>query len=422
MKQKEIEDFIYFLTNSKNLTKAQRHKRDQLLANVCVSLSKRPQPRDSDSVENTQEEDTQQKTESETKAETTNAPVEENKVYNKDKHRNGIDSKYISPKNIQSFLREFNQDGVLKYTCHIIDYKEVREDICKECSTEEYDFFKHFELICKRFDDLRQTYKKQEIYLSPNIISLISVYLTGKDLNGKKEKWSANEIEYGWGCNSIIEWAKQHPHIIPNPGKNIAISQKNSGFILPSTFWSETTGDRILDFSNLVIFFKSQFHIRQDNSLRTILTYTNNRIWTKSNVNILFSTNNFNDGVELFTDVDKLLQAYNKIIRICIDNSDSSEPVQIELSFYDDLNNNRTFFEIHHKNSCYKKSLKNSIERIGESQAQLIKNQINGLCDLYVESKFSDGKCARINLWDKLPKLDYEQVEEAIGVKYILVF
>ena len=37
MKQKEIENFIYFLTNSKNLTKAQRLKRDQLLAKMVTT-------------------------------------------------------------------------------------------------------------------------------------------------------------------------------------------------------------------------------------------------------------------------------------------------------------------------------------------------------------------------------------------------
>ena len=56
-----------------------------------------------------------------------------------------------------------------------------------------------------------------------------------------------------------------------------------------------------------------------------------------------FVENNFNDNVELFTDIDKLTQAYQKIIEICIENRrDKNDPIQVNLSFFDDAESKST--------------------------------------------------------------------------------
>lgn len=343
------------------------------------------------------------------------------------KHRTGINSKiqYISPKNIQRFLHEFNQDDILKYTCHLIDTDEVVTAICKECATEEYDFTKHVELIRSRFYTLVQRLNKEGVSINSKIYAQVSTYLTGasgKNDEREKKDWSSNKIEINWNCAQIQEWATQNPHIIPSPGKNIARKQKNNGYILPSAFNSDRTGTRIKSFADLVIFFKSQFHIRQDNTLRSILQIVNKR-WKEEDVNIAFIDGQFNDSVELFTDVDKLIQAYEKIIDICIENrSDNKEPIQIQLSFYDDANSKETFFCIHHTNTTYRKTSKNATERIGDKHSSLITNQINGLCDLYVEAKFGDGACGKLNLWDGESALHLQSLQDIIGVKYILRF
>ena len=198
---------------------------------------------------------------------------------------------------------------------------------------------------------------------------------------------------------------------------------QNNGFKLEDSFKSKTSERRIKSFSEIVLFFKDQFHIRTDNSLRSIIEYVN-RQWNSKDLAITFSNANFYDNVDLFTDIDKLRQAYVSIIKLCLDcRKDDSTPVNIELSFYDDRETNHAYFVIHHVNSIYKKTLKNAKERIGESQSHLIKKMINGLCDLFIEAEFEGHECGRINLWDNNPELTAIPLEESInGVKYIMRF
>lgn len=411
MEQKELQEFLYFFTHNKSLTRTQQFKRDALLARDFVKNSGK-----SDGLPESKVKDESDK---------------DKNIVPKDhsgKHRSGVieGTKYTSPKNIQMFLREFNQDDVLKYTCHQIDTDEVIDNICKECSIEKYDFAKHSELIRKHFELLTQKFKQNEIHLDSKMYALISTYLTGtsgkKDQREKKD-WSSNGIDINWNSPQILEWAKEHPHVVPAPGKNIAKKQKSNGYTLPSAFKSNITGTRIKSFSDLVIFFKSQFHIRKDNSLRTILEKVSSK-WKPEDVQISFVESGFNDSVELFTDVDKLIQAYQKIVEICIENrSEDNEPIQIQLSFYDDAETKSTFFCIHHLNTVYKKTSKNSTERIGTAHSNLISKQINGLSDLYIEARFGDGVSGRLNLWDENDEFKFQSLQEDItGVKYILRF
>lgn len=403
MEQQELQEFIYFFTRSKQLSKTQERKRDYLLARDCDPINNETQSVFSETNNS-----------SERISDFTSKTAEI-------KHRHGVEAKYISPKNIQQFLRDYNQDPVLKYTCHLIDADEVISSINNECDSNTYDFFKHIALIQKHLLSLLKSYEGRKIFLSPNIISLIHVYLTGKDIKGNSRTWSANKIDINWSCDELIAWVNKNPGKIPNPGPNIVRKQNCSGFSLTAAFLSETTGVRIKSFSQLVIFFKSQFHIRSDNSLKSILSHVNQR-WNATDVIFSFSKERFNDNLELLTDVDKLIQSYIKIISLCIECKSEKGPICVELSFYDEQDGGHTFFEIHHQNSRYKKTLKNTMERIGEYQARLVVKQINGLCDLYVEATFSDGISARINLWDDDKIFNYTQINSASGVKYILRF
>ena len=425
MNKKELQEFIFYFTHNKSLTRSQQLKRDILLTRDYITLSK-------------ENEDNVTEQSSTVKGQDTIETKDEQSIKTKQfvsttiRHRTGVPDKvnYISPKNIQHFLRDFNQDDVLKYTCHLLDSKEAIDFILKECNMEKYDFLPHIKLIKKHFRNLTWRYKENNILLSPNMVTLISVYLTDADFNGLKTKkdgskflWSANNIAITWACNEIVQWSKDNPGVIPNPGDNIATKQGNSGYILPRRFRSKITGTPIKSFSELTLFFKSLFHIRFDNSLQSILTFVNNQ-WNPEDVQVSFLENEFNNGVELFTDVDKLIQAYKSIIEVCIlERKNTNEPIQIELSFFDDVESDSTFLVIHHTNSVYKKTTKNSIERIGTQQSDIISNYINGLCDLYVEALFSDGHCGRINLWDKNDKFEFTSLKDQItGVKYILKF
>ena len=418
MEKEDLKNFLIILSGFKNVSSQQRKiitsllKRDLMIDNEETSI---------DLNYNSGNKENKQHTESSTGS-----------IFSTQHHRIGLgDTEYINPHNLQYFLRYFNQDNILKYTCHKIDADEAIDIICEECNTEEYDYFKHIEIIEKRYKDLLEKFKNENILPSTKMATLISVYLTGEDIKGNTTdksgellEWSSNRISINWKCEELKKWANENPHKIPNPGENIFRKQKNSGFILKNSFISKVDGSRIKTFSELVVFFKNQFHLRQDNSLYSILSNTNKKLEYK-NVLISFTDGKFNKSVELFTDIDKLIQAYKKIIYLCVKHHKEYEiePAKIELSFYDDDETKSTYFCIHHKNSIYGKSLKNLKERIGKDQSELIKKQINGLCDLYIEAEFENGEKAKINLWDEKKEMISQEIENDFeGVKYILKF
>lgn len=345
----------------------------------------------------------------------------------KNGHRSGIEDKYVSPTILHDFLKRYNQDDILKYTCHIIDYEEDINLIIKECDSEHYDLKKHSKLIEKRFTNLLENYKKEyPLILKSKMIPLMRGYITGKNYSGETVDWSSLHIKMNWQHNDLLDWGARNQGIIPCPGLNIASKQKNNGFKLTERFISYLSGKLIRNMNDLVLFFKSLHHIKQDNSLRNILDYYNNTnediktLIDNEKIKIIYS--NFADNIELFTDVDKLLQAYNRIIKLCVENHNKKfgETANIELNFYED--DKYTYFCIHHKNNTYGKTVKNAIDRIGKQQRNLIINQVNGLCDLFIEADFGGNSFNRINLWDENPEMTSVKIEEMKGVKYIMRF
>lgn len=371
-----IQEFVYFVTHNKHFNNRQKLQVAKLLARDCTKLNEK----ENEILTFSQEE------------EKTNNP------------RSDIKTKYISPKELQKFLFEYNQDDILKYTCHPIDSEEIIEEINNKCGTEEYSVEKHSKLINERFEERFKNFSG-----SKNMIGLIKAYLSGTN------KWSSEKVEINWVSPELIKWSKENPGKVASPGKNIAKGQKNNGFRLSKAFISPINNRRVASFTELVIYFKTLIHIRRDNSLKDNIEVANKKI---NDIEVSFS-NNFNEGIELFTDVDKLLQAYKKIIRICKECSKNKEIPKFEISFYKDERS--VYLCIHHINTKYGKTLSASLNRIGEGQAALIKNQINGLCDLYIEADFGESEYARINLWDG-SDLTSEQIPEMQGVKYILKF
>lgn len=347
----------------------------------------------------------------------------------REKHRVGIDASYISPIVLRDFLVGYNQDKILKYTCHVIDDENDIKCIIDECGTELYDLKAHSELIEKRFKGLVEKYGEANSRINySKMISLIRGYLTGKNFDGKEVSWSSLNIKTNWQSKELLDWGNVNKNIIPNPGRNIAVIQKNYGYKLSERKISNLSGEPIRDMNAVVLYFKNLFHIRLDNSLKSILTYYNEsqkeiKTWLNDKkLEIFFSSSEFPDNIELFTDVDKFLQAYKCIVKICVDNQnvEYGKTTNIELSFYE--RDGHTWFCVHHVNSRYGKSVKNSMERIGKDQNNLIQHQINGLCDLYIEADFNGVESYRINLWDENPTFECEKVENAKGVKYLMRF
>ena len=249
----KVRSLIYFLTHNKGLTREQQAKRDRLLARDCVE----PTAYQIIDIE-------------EKKTNTTHDKVE-----------------YIPPHELRMFLYKFNQDEILKYTCHEIDTDETIEEINKYCKTDKYDFERHSKIIIDRFNTLlkEQNLKKYKF------IGLLSAYL------GKSHKvWSTLKVPIWWNHEELIKWSKENEGIILSPGRNIAKKQKKNGYRLQKPIKSYLTGERIDTFSKLIIYFKSLFHIRRDNSLRNILSYQNKERGVDG-INVSFSEDKFNDNI-----------------------------------------------------------------------------------------------------------------------------
>jgi hypothetical protein len=319
---------------------------------------------------------------------------------------------YLNPTILSKFLSDYNQHPVLKYTCHTIDDSEIIDSINKECGRAVYNFMDHQILIEKSFHELANKY-----YGNLKIKSLILVYLTGKSKDGKSDLWSSEQISINWKSPELIKWADLNPGQVPNPGGKT----KNKGFRLPNTIKSILKNKRINYFQDLVIHYKNLFHLKDDNSLIDIILNVNRYNHWNDKIDFIINEDCFQKNLELFTDVDKLIQAYKKIVNMIIDVSELKKigkPI-IALNFLEIVG--EVNFTIHHKNSVYQKSILSTINRLGETQTLLIKNQINGLCDLYLKADFGSEEYAEINLWDgknrESKKLNYFE-----GVEFILKF
>lgn len=321
--------------------------------------------------------------------------------------------KYIPPYYLSDFLYEYNQDPVLRYTCHKIDSIDVIEDICDRCGTKKYDLMSHQQLIFRHYNDLLQRYKVIDF----KVKSLMYAYITGTNIKtGEKEKW-ASQFEDNWGCENIKTWALENPGLVPNPGENIQRKYNYDGYPLSRKYISPITQKRVIGFDGLVLCFKSMFHIKRDNSLEDIIAKVEDEIKTE-HPNIIFGKENFHNEIELFTNVLNLKRAYEKIVKMCIESGGGKEIIK---SFYHTQSGDKCFV-ITDKNSVFKKTIEDTIDRPGESTTDIIKSQVNGMCNLYLWADFPDGKSYYVNLWDGNKCLGSEQKEKVGGVKYIFEF
>jgi hypothetical protein len=327
-----------------------------------------------------------------------------------------LPKKYINPKNLSDFLLAYNQDPVLKYTCHEIDDNDVINEINKECGTSEYNLVEHQKIIEKRFIGL-----VDKRFISHHIKNLILVYLTGKSYTGSYNLWSSERISINWNSPEILEWSIQNPGLVPNPGINIVRKNKNKGFTFKKAFPSSLMGVRINSFTKLVLHFKHLTHIRADNSLLKIILRINETEGWNKKINFKVTADKFSENIELFTDVDKLIQAYNDLIKIILDVSEkgSLNMPKVELEFKE--KNSDVYFIIHHTNSIYQHTVADTIKRVGTGYTDLIKYKINGLCNFHVKADFGNGRFAEINIWDGEERKE-RKVSQFDGVEYRLIF
>lgn len=312
---------------------------------------------------------------------------------------------YKNPKDLNNFLLEYNKNLILKYTCHEIDDLNSFLE-CFDNNTFSLDEYRS--LIDTEYKKISSKYYGK---INKNIQGLIWAYLKGGN------PWSSDKIKISWGSEQLKQWCINNQNMVPNPGLNLRRIMRYDGFEFDS-FFSKNTNKRIASFSDLVIHFKHMFHIRNDNSLKQIIERKN--LAENYIENIEFEIN-LPENIEFFSDVDKIIQTYEKIIEMILEfvnNNNKKKPIII-LSLYEI--NDEIIFSIHHKNSVFGKTISNCINRVGEKESNLINNQINGICKMHLKADFGEGNFAEINLWNGQPRIS-NKLTEFEGVEFQLIF
>ncbi len=324
---------------------------------------------------------------------------------------------YINPSDLYKFLFEYNQNDILRTTCHDIDSNEL-DRINEFCKTEKYNFQIHLSNIIEEFKKHEKKY-----YGGGKVNALIRAYLTGKNFDGKDSKfgWTEDQIKINWSSTELLNWANNNPGIPPNFNQSYIGKQEIEPFRIEPQLNSSITYEPIQNFTQLVLHFKNLFHIKHGKqSLREIISRVNSEKNWNEYVTFEISDPDFPYNLEHFTNVEKLVQAYNKIIQLIIEqNNSNADPPIVKLSFKE--KDKVVFFSIHHLNGQYNKTIQNTVDRIGQTYSSLIKNQINGLCNLSLKADFGNNLYAEINLWDGKNRKS-KNIENFQGVEHILIF
>lgn len=296
---------------------------------------------------------------------------------------------YYNPKYLYNYLLTFNQDPILKSTCHLVDSNEL-EKINEYCKTDNYDFEIHLVKINEAFN------KINKIFAPPFIKPLIRGYLTGKNFDGVEiHGWSENKIIWNWSHQSISIWAKENSGIPPNPDVGLSEKYENMGFEFEKPL--KLKNEHLQTMGDLVIYFKKMFHIREDNSLFKIIEKQN--IFKNWNEKINFELNGLKnaENIEFFTDIDKLLQSYNEIIQLIIDFGKEKKPKVCLNLFETDFS---IYFSILSSNGVYGKSLSSAKNRLIGGKYEAIIKKLNGLCNIYLQADFGNNAHYRLTIWD----------------------
>lgn len=331
--------------------------------------------------------------------------------------------KYRDPYFTYKYLFEYNQNPILRSTCHDIDSEELKH-IIEYCGTDAYDFKAHLIKIRENFD-----LHDKNFFASKKVKGLIRGYLTGKDYLGNllKRGWSDDGVHINWSSLKISDWASKNPGIPPN--SSITLFRKIKGvksFKIEPQIKTSITDRVIQTFPQLVIHFKNLFHLKSgEQSLHAILQRENNAKKWEVIVDFEITDEDFPKNIEHFTDVDSLRQAYNSLINIIIKqhevNNKKDKP-RVKLRFFEDKK--KVSLSIHHCNGRYNKTIQSLLDRrdYGRDYNNLINLQINGLCNLYLKADFGGAKFAKINLWNGKSRKVEEELTSFVGVEHILEF
>jgi len=304
---------------------------------------------------------------------------------------------YIDPHNVAEFLLKFNQNPILKTISHLIDSDDL-SNLNNSLKIPVYNYHKHLEGIKKEYKELSDDYYNK---LVKGLHAKIYAYING----GKG--WSVDDIKINWTSDLLKEWCDKNPNKCPNPEIE---DLKEFPFYFPAINLKD--GIIINNFNDVVLHFKKEITIRHDNNLSNLC-----KIWSFEFIDkVNFNYDKIRTNIEFFTDVEKLRQAFVRIIRMCISESKDIKP-EITLELME--SNNEILFSIRHLNSKFNKSIL-SFDRYGTEFSNLISNQINGLCDLILDADFGNNEYYHKSIWPK--NTGNVEIQPCDGVCFILKF
>jgi hypothetical protein len=171
-------------------------------------------------------------------------------------------TKQHNPKEILSFLKNFNQNTALKWSSHIWDTTSKYETI---------------QVFINEIEQNRKDYKFNKLYdYNIDLYNLLKKFLFNDNKiefeDGiPKFGWpNLNEIKFGWQYpdNSLIEWCKQNPSKFPMQ------------YELPEKlkYYKKINGKRISTFEDVLTVFKTEIEFRENylyNQLQIKLAFIN---------------------------------------------------------------------------------------------------------------------------------------------------
>lgn len=300
--------------------------------------------------------------------------------------RKSSDITYATYKNLPSFLRRLSANDYTKFLTHPFDITDIsRLKTLLNC--EAYNFDLHLKKIKEVFDVLtikdsiyKESFPELNSYFLPRgIFTKIKQYIYGTT-------WSLERnIKMHWSHEDIQKWTVDNPGKAPSPKEE---SLGYEGFYFYSPSFNEN-----MSFSDLIIFFKNEIHIRSSNSLYGLINdiYNNPDNSFNTSINI---ENNVPDNINFYTDVEKLRLALKLILELIIEchSLEKKPKVLFNVSTEDEIT-----LSILHLGNTFEQNIKTL--RYGKSFGNLI-TLLNGVCELDLFAKFSDSKSYHLKIWE----------------------
>ncbi len=375
MEQKDLQEFIYFLTHNKTLTRGQQRKRDWLLArDYTISNEKRPSIDASGSID-------------------MGKCLQHNTT------------------TIVDFLHQFTESDTLalKYTTHIWEKNPETDEYPYSSFTE----FKNAYLNILKDKDARPLDNIKP--LCEHLWRIIVNFLVNDD---SKYPWSKNKLRIGYN-RFLKEWMDVHPDIQP-------FSMPISAFPKDLQPKAQVNGKTLIYFNDVVDVFKHCIEFR-DNDLYFMVK----QIFSEStdfiiNQELLQSLK----GRSIYTDTELVEEAL-RIIAHNIFPRSGFPNLEISTDLVNDEIGQRLILKILQIDSFSEKDIIDPkiIASSGVGDINRIKRKLLNLCDFSIESRFRLNGVStpcRINyLSSKNREVDMVNIindDKCPGFAYILTF